>query len=87
MLSSEVYGIPTRCPLDRAYVCLFVCMCFMFHSRIYHSYGDVPKSMSREGSLSCHSCCVTGPRCLRSHQKDRPGFVTFQVKRGVYLGH
>ena len=26
--------------------------------------------MSREGSLSCHSCCDTGPRFLRSHPKD-----------------
>jgi hypothetical protein len=28
--------------------------------------------LSREGSLSCHTCCDTGPRFLRSHPKDRP---------------
>ena len=26
--------------------------------------------MSREGSLSCNSCCDTGPRFLQSHPKD-----------------
>jgi hypothetical protein len=28
--------------------------------------------LSREGSLSCHTCCDTGPRFFRSHPKDRP---------------
>jgi hypothetical protein len=28
--------------------------------------------LSREGSLSCHTCCDTGSRFFRSHLKDRP---------------
>jgi hypothetical protein len=28
--------------------------------------------LSREGSLSCHTYCDTGPRFIRSHPKDRP---------------
>ena len=28
-------------------------------------------SLSREGSLSCHTCCDTGPRFLRSQPKNR----------------
>ena len=53
--------------------------------RIFHSYGDVTivgeglqnlgarhsGPLSREGSLSCHTCCDTGPRFFRSHSKDR----------------
>ena len=35
----------------------------------------------REGSLSCQICCVTGPRFLRSHLKDRPNLVTFNEKQ------
>jgi hypothetical protein len=27
--------------------------------------------LSREGSLSCHTYCDTGPRFIRSHPKDR----------------
>jgi hypothetical protein len=26
----------------------------------------------RDGSLLCHTCCVTGPRFFRSHPKERP---------------
>jgi hypothetical protein len=33
--------------------------CFTSRARIFHLYGDV---LSREGSLSCHTCCDTGPR-------------------------
>jgi hypothetical protein len=28
--------------------------------------------LSREGSLSCHTCCGTGPRFFLSYPKDRP---------------
>ena len=28
-------------------------------------------ALNKEGSLSCHTCCDTGPRFLRSHAKDR----------------
>jgi hypothetical protein len=28
--------------------------------------------LSREGFLSCHTGCDTGPRFFRSHPKDRP---------------
>jgi hypothetical protein len=30
------------------------------------------RPLSREGSLSCHTCCDTGPRFFRSHPKDGP---------------
>ena len=36
--------------------------------------------MSREGSLSCNSCCDMGPRFLRSHPKD-----PFKVDRHLVL--
>ena len=54
------------------YVCMFVCS---FHSRIFHSYGDVAitgermqiltnarhvRPLSSEGSLACHTHCDTG---------------------------
>jgi hypothetical protein len=30
------------------------------------------RPLSREGSLSCHTCCDMGPRFFRSHPKDVP---------------
>jgi hypothetical protein len=36
------------------------------------AYARRSGPLSREGSLSCHTCCDTGPRFFRSHQKDRP---------------
>ena len=63
---------------------------FLSRSGFLHSYGDViiagewlqglglcsaPTAFEyREGSLSCYTCCDTGPRVLRSHPKDRPLF-------------
>jgi hypothetical protein len=57
--------------------------CFTSHSRIFHLYGDVTIdgeglqnsglcSALRAGSLSCHTCCDTGPWFFWSHPKDRP---------------
>ena len=60
--------------------------CFTSRPRIYHLYGDVAITMngckimayarrsgrlSKEGSLSCHTCCDMGPRFFRSHPKNR----------------
>jgi hypothetical protein len=36
------------------------------------AYARRSGPLSREGSLSCHTCCDTGPRFFRSHPKDRP---------------
>jgi hypothetical protein len=36
------------------------------------SYARRSGPLRREGSLSCHTCCDTGPRFFRSHPKDRP---------------
>jgi hypothetical protein len=49
--------------------------CFTSRSRIFHSYGDITIAheglqnlglcsgpFSRQGSLSCHTCCDMGPR-------------------------
>jgi hypothetical protein len=37
-----------------------------------YAYARRTGSLSREGSLSCHACCDTGPRFFRCHPKDRP---------------
>jgi hypothetical protein len=57
---------------------------FTSHSRIFHLNGDVTNAgkalqnlglcsapLSREGSLSCHTCCGTGPQFFQPHPKDR----------------
>ena len=59
--------------------------CLTSLSRIFHWYGDGTIAgeglqiwayarhsgpLSREGSLSCHSCYDTGPRSIPSHPKD-----------------
>jgi hypothetical protein len=36
------------------------------------AYARRSGPLSREGSLSCHTCCDKGPRFFRSHRKDRP---------------
>ena len=36
------------------------------------AYARRPGPLSREGSLSCNTCCDTGPRFFRSHPKERP---------------
>ena len=36
------------------------------------AYARRSGPLSREGSLSCHTCCKTGPRFFRSHPKDLP---------------
>jgi hypothetical protein len=36
------------------------------------AYARLLGPLSREGSLSCHTCSDTGPRFTRSHPKDRP---------------
>jgi hypothetical protein len=35
------------------------------------AYARRSGPLSREGSLSCHTYCDTGPRFIRSHPKDR----------------
>ena len=40
-------------------------------------YARLLRQFSREGSLSCHTCCDTGPRFTRSHPKGRPSFASF----------
>jgi hypothetical protein len=36
------------------------------------AYARRWRPLSREGSLSCHTYCDTGPRFFRSHPKDHP---------------
>jgi hypothetical protein len=36
------------------------------------AYARLLRPLSREGSLSCHTCCDTGPRFFLFHPKDRP---------------
>jgi hypothetical protein len=40
--------------------------------------------LSREGSLSCHTCCDTGPRFFRSHPKDRPIQSPLTTHKGMW---
>jgi hypothetical protein len=76
---------------------LLVIYGFTSRSRIFHLYGDVTIAgeglqnlglplapLSREGSLSCHTCCDTGPRFFRSLPKDRPIQSPFTTQEGVW---
>jgi hypothetical protein len=38
----------------------------------FSAYARRSGPLSREGSLSCDTCCDTGPRFFRSYPKDRP---------------
>jgi hypothetical protein len=77
---------------------------FTSRSRTFHLHGDVTiageglqnvclyarrsGSFSREGSLSCHTSCDTGPRFFRSHPKDRSiqsPLTTRMGMQGPYL--
>jgi hypothetical protein len=40
--------------------------------------------LSREGYLSCHICCDTGPRFFRSHPKDHPILSTLTTHKGMW---
>ena len=44
------------------------------------------RPLSRDGSLSCHTYCDTGPRFLRSHPKHRPFSRLVRKARGQW-GH
>jgi hypothetical protein len=37
-----------------------------------YAYVQRSRPLSREGSLSCHTCCDMGLLVFRSHPKDRP---------------
>jgi hypothetical protein len=42
------------------------------------------RAFSREGSLSCQTCCDTGPWFFRSHPKDRPISSPFTTHEGMW---
>jgi hypothetical protein len=42
-----------------------------------YAYARCSGPLNREGSLSCHTCCDTGPRFFWSHPKDCPISVRF----------
>ena len=73
-VSNLVKIVMFRCNIYLRY-CLFVCIFFSSHSRIFHSYGDVTITseglqiltyawhswpLRSEGSLTCHTYCDTG---------------------------
>jgi hypothetical protein len=73
-----VYGAYTCISIDRLFI-------ITSRSRVFHLYGDVTINgeglpilglcsgpLSKEGSLSCHTCCDRRPRFIRSHPKDQP---------------
>ena len=52
----------------------------LFTTQMYGSWAG--------GSLTCHTCCVMGPRFLQFHPKDRPNYVAMydtQVVLGPIL--
>jgi hypothetical protein len=40
--------------------------------------------LSREGSLSCHTYCDTGPPFFQSHPKDRPIQLPLTTRMGMW---
>jgi hypothetical protein len=44
------------------------------------AYARRSGPLSREGSFSCHTCCDTGPRLIRSRPKDRYSSPTVGFK-------
>ena len=78
------------------FVCLFVCLLFIVLCwRIFPSYGDVTMAMtgetmvglgsalmSREGSLSCHTCYGKGPLVCGLIPKDCLNVVASYEKQG-----
>jgi hypothetical protein len=62
-----------RNPVNLTFLGWLVIYCFTFRSRIFHLYGDFTIAGEvLQGSLSCHTYCDTGPRFIRSYQKDCP---------------
>jgi hypothetical protein len=47
------------------------------------AYARRSGPLSREGSLSCHTCCETGPRFFRSHPKDLPIQLPLTTRMGM----
>ena len=88
MLSSEVYGIPTRCPLDvrstpvqRLFVCLHV---FMFYSRIFDSYGDVTEDYEQGGIFIVSHLLCHGASVFAVSSEGPPWFCSFSGQaRGI----
>ena len=72
----------------------FICCC-CFTWRIYRSNGHLTivgerlqnagllQSLSREGSLSCHACCDTGPRFFGLILRTAPLSRLLQGERGI----
>jgi hypothetical protein len=46
-------------------------------ARRSETYARHSGHLSRKGSLSCHTCCDTGPRFFRSHPKNCTFFFFF----------
>jgi hypothetical protein len=73
---------------------------FTSHSRIFHLYGDVTPlpmkgckiqayarrwgPLNSKGSISCHTCCDSGPRFFRSHPKDCPTKPPLTTLKGMW---
>jgi hypothetical protein len=67
----------------------------IYGSRIFHLYGDVTivgeglqnlfsGPLNREESLSCHTCCDTGPQFFLSDLKDRPVQSPLMTNMGMW---
>jgi hypothetical protein len=48
------------------------------------AYARRSGPLSRKGSLSCHTCCDTGPRLFRSRPKNRPIQSPLMTHKGVW---
>jgi hypothetical protein len=42
------------------------------------------RAFEQGGSLSCHTCCDTGPQFFRSHRKDRPIQSPLTTHKGMW---
>jgi hypothetical protein len=54
---------------------------------VQHSIQSVLIVQSREGSLSCHTCCDTGPQFFWSQPKDRSNLSPLTTHEGVWRNY
>jgi hypothetical protein len=60
--------------------------CFTSRSRIFHLRAAKfrRRAFEQGGTLSCHTCCDTGPRFFQSHPKDCPIQLPLPTHKGMW---
>jgi hypothetical protein len=92
---SQLFDLRRSC-LKQVHVYLHI-YCSTSRTRIFHLYGDLTITgeglqnlglysapLSREGALSCHTCCDTGLSFFRCHSNDRPIPSPFMTHKGMW---